>query len=240
MDPEILIFKTPLEAAAACGVRSLEILQQARGERGSASVAVSGGSTPRMMFDDMASQTFDWSAIDIFQVDERCVPPDHAQSNFRMLRETLLRNGAILQSRVHRIEGERAPAEAALEYSAEIRRSFGLTAGALPTFDLIQRGMGADAHTASLFPGDKLIEDRTGIAAAVENASLEKSMQHRATLLRGVLEQARHTFCLVAGADKAEALRVVLRSPFNPVKWPSQIASAGMVWFVDEAAASKL
>jgi 6-phosphogluconolactonase len=240
MDPQILIFNSPREAAAACGVRSLGILDQARRERGFASIAVSGGSTPRMMFEDMAQRGFDWQGIDIFQVDERCVPPDHAQSNFKMLRDALLNGAAIDESRVHRIQGELAPEESAREYVAEVRRCFGLGEDALPVFDLIQRGMGSDAHTASLFPGEPLIADRAGIAAAVENMNLEKSMQKRVTLLRGVLEQARYTLCLATGAEKAEPLRLVLRTAFEPMKLPAQIASANMVWFVDKAAAAKL
>ena len=203
-------------------------------------MAVSGGGTPRMMFEDMAQRGFDWRGIDIFQVDERCVPPDHAQSNFRMLREALLDRAEIDESRVHRIKGELAPAESALEYSDDIRRYFGLGVGALPVFDLVQRGMGPDAHTASLFPGEPQIADRAGIAAAVENKGLEKSIQKRVTLLRGVLEQARNTLCLATGAEKAEALRLVLRTGFNPMKLPAQIVSANMVWFVDQAAAAQL
>ncbi len=240
MDPEILIFNTPREAAVACGVRSLGILEQARRERGSATIAVSGGSTPRMMFEDMAKRPFDWSGIDIFQVDERCVPPDHAESNYRMLRETLLSVAPIEETRVHRVKGELPPEEAAREYVEELRRFFKLGAGELPVFDLIQRGMGTDAHTASLFPGEKLIEDRAGIAAAVQNTRLEKSMQNRVTLLRGVLERARHTLCLATGEDKAEPLRRVLRTDFDPVQVPSQIASPDLVWFVDKAAISRL
>jgi 6-phosphogluconolactonase len=111
---------------------------------------------------------------------------------------------------------------------------------ALPVFDLIQRGMGSDAHTASLFPGEPLIGDRTGIAAAVENTKLEKSMQKRVTLLRGVLEQARYTLCLATGAEKAEPLRLVLKTGFDPMRLPAQIASANTIWFVDTAAAAKL
>jgi 6-phosphogluconolactonase len=240
VDPQILIFNTPREAAVACGVRSLGILEQARRERGSATIAVSGGSTPRMMFEDMAKRPFDWSGIDIFQVDERCVPPDHVQSNYRMLREALLSVAPIEETRVHRVKGELPPEEAAREYVEELRRFFQLSAGELPVFDLIQRGMGTDAHTASLFPGEKLIEDRAGIAAAVQNTGLEKSMQNRVTLLRGVLERARHTLCLATGEDKAEPLRRVLRTDFDPVHVPSQIASADLVWFVDKAAASRL
>jgi 6-phosphogluconolactonase len=237
MDPSILIFDDAQGAAEACGDRILEILDKARRERGWAMLAVSGGSTPRLMFQAMAKRSFDWSNVQIFQVDERCVPPDHALSNFRMTRESLLDSAGLDVNQFHRVRGELAPEEAARLYVEEIRRSFTLAPGELPVFDAIQRGMGPDAHTASLFPGEPLIGDRTGIAAAVY---VEKMMQHRVTLLRGVLERARHTLCLVTGAEKAEALRKVLKGPFDPLNVPSQIASPDTVWYIDKSAGSKL
>lgn len=237
MDSSILIFDHPQRAAEACGDRILEILDQARRDRGSATLAVSGGSTPRLMFEAMAKRPFDWQDIQIFQVDERCVPPDHESSNFRMTQESLLSAVAIDESRFHRIRGELAPEEAARLYVEDIRRSFNLAPDELPVFDAIQRGMGPDAHTASLFPGEPLIGDRSGIAAAVY---VEKLRQHRVTLLPGVLERARHTLCLATGVEKAEALRKVLRGPLDPFSIPSQIASPDTVWYVDRSAAAKL
>jgi len=237
MDSPVLIFDDPQAAAEACGDRILEILAQARRERGSAAIAVSGGSTPRLMFEAMAKRPFDWRNIEIFQVDERCVPPDHELSNFRMIRESLLSPVAIDESRFHRIRGESAPEEAARLYGDEIRRSLKPGPGELPVFDAIQRGMGPDAHTASLFPGEPLIGDRTGIAAAVY---VEKLKQHRVTLLPGMLGRARHTLCLATGEEKAEALRKVLRGPVDPLNIPSQIASPDTVWYIDRSAAAKL
>jgi 6-phosphogluconolactonase len=237
MDPAILIFDTPQAAAEACGERTLEILNEARRERGAATLAVSGGSTPRIMFQSMGRKPFDWAAVEIFQVDERCVPPDHELSNFRMTREALLDRAPGSASRFHRVKGELDPAEAARIYANELRESFSLSDGELPAFDVIQRGMGPDGHTASLFPREPLIENRTDIAAAVW---VEKMKQHRVTLLPGVLERARHTLCLVTGDDKAEALHQVLRGPFNPRQIPAQIRSAGTVWYIDRSAGGKL
>ncbi|HVY91383.1 MAG TPA: 6-phosphogluconolactonase, partial [Bryobacteraceae bacterium] len=197
-----------------------------------AMLAVSGGSTPRLMFQSMARRPFDWNGVQLFWVDERMVPPDDSQSNYRMTRESLLDSIRIPASNVHRIAGESAPAEAAAAYVAEIRRVFGLSGDELPVFDVVQRGMGPDMHTASLFPGEPLIENRTDIAGAVW---VEKMKQHRVTLLRGVLERARQTLCLVSGEDKAAALRSVLREPPDPMRRPSQIESAAMAWYVDEA-----
>jgi len=241
MDPAILIFETSQAAAEACGDRILDILGQARQVRGVATLAVSGGSTPRLMFQSMARRSFDWSRVRIYQVDERCVPPDDEQSNFRMIRESLLAGGLskaqISESQFHRVQGELPPAEAARLYEEDIRRTMSLAPGELPVFDVIQRGMGPDAHTASLFPGEPLIADRTGITAAVW---VEKMKQHRVTLLRGVLERARHTLCLATGAEKADALHAVLRGPFDPSHVPSQIASPDTAWYIDKAAAAKL
>jgi 6-phosphogluconolactonase len=237
MSSEIRKCDTAVSAAEACGAAIFELLDQARRERGSATVAFSGGSTPKIMFEWMTGRHFDWSGIDIFQVDERCVPVEDSQSNFRMMRESLLTGAGISPERVHRVKTELAPEEAASEYAAEIARTFALPEGVLPVFDVIQRGMGPDAHTASLFPGEPLIKDRAGIAAAVW---VEKFHQHRVTLLPGVLEGARHTVCLVSGADKAPALKQVLDGPLDPLSAPSQIASAEMVWFVDHGAAADL
>jgi 6-phosphogluconolactonase len=242
MDPSILIFDDPPAAAKACGDEILDILEKARRERGRAMLAVSGGSTPRLMFQAMAKRSFDWSNVQVFQVDERCVPPDHELSNFRMTREALLDSAGIEENQFHRIRGELAPEDASRLYVEDIRQSFNLAPGELPVFDAIQRGMGPDAHTASLFPGEPLIRDRTGIAAAVyvEKAYVEKMMQHRVTLLPGVLERARHTLCLATGDEKAEALRQVLRGAFDPVNVPSQIKSADTVWYIDKKAGAKL
>jgi 6-phosphogluconolactonase len=235
--PRILKYPAPREAAEACGARTFELLEAARRARGAASLAVSGGSTPRIMFEWMAKQPFDWSGVHIFPVDERCVPPGHQQSNYRMLRESLLDAAQIPEEQVHRVLGERDPADAARLYIETIRGILNLGPNELPAFDVIQRGMGPDAHTASLFPGEPAINDRTGLAAALW---VEKMQQHRVTLLRGVLEKAKTTLLLVSGPDKAEALHHVLRDPFDPLRFPCQIASPEMNWYIDEAAASQI
>lgn len=231
MDPKILIFPGPQAAAEACGDVTLKLLAQAKLDRGTATLAVSGGTTPKIMFRHMAKFGFDWSGVKLFQVDERCVPIDDSQSNYRMIRESLLEPAGIREEQFCRVRTELPPVEAALDYAAEIRRLLGDS----PVFDVIQRGMGPDAHTASLFPGEALIADRTGIAAAVW---VEKFKQHRVTLLPGVLERARHTLCLATGAEKAEALRAVLRGPQDLTRVPSQVASPDMAWYVDEPAAA--
>jgi 6-phosphogluconolactonase len=229
------IFRSPdaRTAAVACGGRTLELLDAARRARGVAMLAISGGSTPRVMFENWAASGFDWNGVELFWVDERMAPPDNAQSNFRMTRESFLDAVQFPPAQLHRIEGELPPSEAGAKYVAEIRRVFGLRGSDLPVFDVIQRGMGPDMHTASLFPGEPLIGDVTGIAASLW---VPKMNQHRVTLLPGVLRRARQTLCLVSGADKAAGLRQVLNDPPDIFSRPAQIASPEMSWYVDEPA----
>ena len=219
-------------AALACGRRILEWLGTAISERNRAMLAISGGSSPQPMFEMFAGAGFPWDCVQLFWVDERCVPIGDPQSNFRFVREAWLAPGRFPQANIHRVRTDLPPAGAARAYAEEIRAAFGLTGPALPVFDVIHRGMGPDAHTASLFPGEPLIANRDDIAAAVY---VEKMKQWRVTLLPGVLEAARNTAILAAGSDKAEALSAVLEGGFDPMRYPAQIASregSHAVWFV--------
>jgi 6-phosphogluconolactonase len=226
------------QAAAACGRQILEWLDQAIAERGQASLAISGGSSPRSMFEMFARTRFRWDQVHLFWVDERAVPPTDSQSNFKLADDAWLEPARFPGSNVHRIEAELPAPTAAARYSVALTEFFKLEAGQMPRFDAIHRGMGPDAHTASLFPGEPLIEDRSGLAAAVW---VEKFKQWRVTLLPGVLEAARHTAMLVTGADKAQALSAVLSGPYDPMRYPAQIAMGkpdAVRWFVDAAAAA--
>jgi 6-phosphogluconolactonase len=175
----------------------------------------------------------------LFFVDERCVRPTDTASNYKLACDNLIAHVPIPEGNVHRIVGEMAPAEAAERYTAEIRAFFGLGEDGMPQFDIVHRGMGPDAHTASLFPGDPLIDDHAGIAAST---FATKFNQWRVTLLPGVLQAARNTVFLVAGEDKVEALRAVFHEKYDPKRFPSQLGNAGdsVAWFLDEAAAKGL
>ena len=234
---DVRIRDTAEQSAQACGTYILQELEEVLKLRPRAVVAISGGTSPKPLFSFLAKADFDWPRVHFFWVDERCVPPDNDQSNFRMTRESLLEAVRIPQDQIHRIQGELRPDEAARLYEEDIRRTLGTPAGELPVFDLVQQGMGPDAHTASLFPGEPLIEDRTRAVAAVW---VEKFKQHRVTLLPGVLERARHKLLLVTGAEKADALLAVMHGPRNPLQFPSQIIAADAVWYTDKGATSKL
>ncbi len=235
MSHDVRQFADAEAAATACATQILDWLREVLENRGLASLAISGGSSPRGMFEIFARTRFEWERVHLFWVDERAVPPSDAQSNFKFAQDAWLRPGNFPAPNVHRVLAELDPAEAASRYTQDIQQFFGLSAGELPHFDVIHRGIGPDAHTASLFPGEPLIKDRSGIAAAVW---VEKFKQWRITLLPGVLLAARHTALLVAGADKTGALRSALSEPSDPLQYPAQIASGpGAVWFVDAAAA---
>jgi 6-phosphogluconolactonase len=234
------IYEDPQETSAACAIKILSLLEESLAGAPAASLAISGGSTPKLLFGELAKAHFDWSRVHLFWVDERGVPPTDAQSNYKLAKEHLIDAAGIPASNVHRIQAELEPETAARLYAEDIRSFFGLEPGAFPAFDIIHRGMGPDAHTASLFPGEPLIDDHRNLVAA---AYVEKFHQWRITLLTGVLEAARNTIMLVAGGDKAEPLRTVLHEPYDPKQYPVQIGThdgRNVLWFLDKAAARLL
>jgi 6-phosphogluconolactonase len=232
VNPDILTFPDAGAAAEACGDAILRSLESSIRARGVATLAVSGGSSPKMMFDSMAKSGFEhWSSVHLFWVDERSVPPDHEQSNFRMTREHLIEPAGIRN--VHRIPAELPPDHAARSYAEDIRVHFG--SEGVPVFDVVHLGIGPDAHTASLFPGEALIEDREGIAAAVY---VEKIPQWRITLLPAAILAAREVFVLAAGADKKHALQQILHAPDAHVEYPGQIVrlrQKAPIFYLDNA-----
>jgi 6-phosphogluconolactonase len=203
-------------------------------------VALSGGSTPRATYVLLASDEFaarvDWSRVYIFWGDERCVPPDHPDSNYRMAREALLDKIPIPTGNVHRIRGEWPPDQAAVAYQAELE----VVLGAGGRFDLILLGMGVDGHTASLFPGTAAMHEQTRWVVA---HYVDKLSMWRITLTPVVINAAAHVTFMVSGAGKAERLREVLAGPYQPDILPAQIVrppDGRLLWLVDAAAAIHL
>jgi 6-phosphogluconolactonase len=238
-EPQLRIAGTKEDSARDCSRFILEALAEALRNSPQATLAISGGSTPKLLFAEMARAAFDWSKVHIFWVDERCVPPTDSQSNFKLANETLLEAAKIPLLNIHRIYGELQPEEGAARYNTEIKAFFTLGDGQMPVFDILHRGMGPDAHTASLFPGEPLIANRTGIAAHVW---VEKMKMDRVTLLPAVLLAAKQTVLQVSGDEKAEAVRQVLKEPEDYFRYPCQIASRDgkAVWFLDRPAAAML
>ena len=240
MSSHTYVYPGPAEVSSACAARILALLSAALEHQERATLAVSGGSTPKLMFADFVKAKMDWSRVHLFWVDERGVPPTDPQSNYKMTKEAFLDPAGLPESNVHRIRAELPAEEAAHLYADELRKVFGLTGGEFPRFDIVHQGMGPDAHTASLFPGEPRIDDRENLVAALY---VEKMKQWRITLLPGVLLAARTTIALIAGADKAEPLRAVLDGTYDPKKYPMQLVTRSenqVLWFLDRPAASLL
>jgi 6-phosphogluconolactonase len=209
----------------------------AQAERGMFHVALSGGSTPRAMFKRLAAEPhrsgIDWARVSVYWGDERAVAPKDSASNYRMARESLLRHVPIPAAQVHRIEGERDPAAAAADYEERLRKIW--PNAPFPVFDLVFLGMGADGHTASLFPHTDVLDEQTAWVAAVNVPQLDA---WRITLTAPVLNAAHMAVFLVAGADKAARLESVLGRKQHPHDQPAQLIhpQGVLLWLIDEAA----
>jgi 6-phosphogluconolactonase len=217
---------------------------------GAAFVALSGGSTPRGLHALLADPLepfrarVPWPRLHVFWGDERPVPPDHPDSNYRMAHDTLLGRVPIPPAHVHRVAGEDPdPTTAAARYARDLRETFathGRLEAGWPRFDLAILGLGADGHTASLFPGTDAVHEATHLVAAPWVAKLDS---HRITLTPPVLNRADTVLFLVTGSDKAETLAAVLEGPSRPDAYPSQAIrpeTGALLWLVDRAAAARL
>ncbi|MDE3188020.1 MAG: 6-phosphogluconolactonase [Acidobacteriota bacterium] len=236
--------------AAALARRAAQYFVEMAGEsvaaRGQARIAISGGSTPRAAFALLADpgqpwrSHMPWDKLELFWVDERCVPPDHPDSNFRMTREAMLDHVPLRPEQIHRMEGELAPEAAAARYESELRNSFRLEGAESPRFDLIALGMGDDGHTASLFPHTEALHEMGRLVTA--NHVPQKDTW-RITLTWPVINHARSVFFLIGGAEKAAVLHDVFTGPRDPERLPSQLIwpSGGILTLIlDKAAAALL
>jgi 6-phosphogluconolactonase len=223
-----------------------EMANEAVEAYGRARIAISGGSTPRAAFALLADPAepwrsrMPWDKLDVYWVDERLVPPDNADSNYRMTREALLDHVPLHPSQIHRMEGELDPEAAAAHYESELRRNFRLEGAESPRFDLVALGLGDDGHTASLFPHTKALHEINRLVVA--NHVPQKDTW-RITLTWPVINHARSVFFLVAGSDKATVLNEVFTGPQDPERLPSQLiwpASDILTLMLDQAAAALL
>jgi len=209
-------------------------------------VALSGGSTPKTLYtllatDPVLRAQLPWDKTQFFFGDERHVPPDHQDSNFRMANESMLSKVPIKLEQIHRIKAENSDAEkAALEYEQDLRSSFKLGSGQLPRFDLFLVGMGDEGHTLSLFPGTKALHDNGRL---VMRNWVGKFYADRITMTAPVANNAAMVIFMVTKADKAPALKAVLEGPHEPEQLPSQLfqpTNGKLLWLVDKDAATML
>ena len=240
------VWDTAAEVAAAGAERFADAAVNAVKARGVARVAISGGSTPKAMFALLADRSkpffarVPWEKLQLFWVDERCVPPTDPQSNYGMTKAALLDHVPLRAEQVFRMEGELDPEVAAARYEAAVRTAFRLEGAELPQYDFIQLGMGANMHTASLFPHTAALHELGRICVA--NDVREVNMW-RLTHTFPALNRGREVLFLIEKADKAEPLRDVLLGGYDPEQKPAQLIrpdSGKLEFLLDAAAAEKL
>ena len=240
MNGRLEVFRSPEALLQAAAERIVACLREAILTEGKASFALSGGTTPRGVYELLGAEQYrsrlDWRKIHLFWSDERCVGPTMPESNFRMANKSLIRNVPIPSRNIHRIRGELEPREAAYESEADIRRFFGLNEGDFPRFSLVLLGLGEDGHTASLFPETEVLNEEHRIVSEVYVKTLAAS---RVTLTIPAINSAAAAIFLVSGRTKAGILRAVLEER-NP-RYPAQFVkpdNGQLFWLVDNEAAS--
>ncbi len=243
MNPPIVIFPDLDSLSLAAAKQFSDTVQTAIKQRGQALVALSGGSTPVRLFHKLAAAPFaeqiPWEAVHFFWCDERCVPPDDPESNFGQANQDLFRPLNLPSENLHRIAGELDPERAVLVYT-ETLHQFKAPGLNWPIFDLVLLGLGADGHTASLFPGVHLPEQTPVLAVT---ADYQGRPACRITLTPLVLNSARRVIFMVAGAEKAKAVKQALLDPPDPLRYPAQRIQplhGALDWLVDVAAAENL
>ncbi|MHB8216837.1 MAG: 6-phosphogluconolactonase [Candidatus Sulfotelmatobacter sp.] len=244
MPADIRRLTTPQDLFQAAGEEVIRVATEAVAQRGRFTIALSGGSTPRNLYTLIAanaSASLPWGQVFFFWGDERHVPPDDPDSNYRMAREALLSKIPIPPANVFPVPAENPDAAAAAEaYEQTVKKFFALREGELPRFDLILLGMGPDGHTASLFPETAALQEKSRLVVA---NWVDKLKASRITFTLPVLNAARCVAFLVSGVDKAAVLHEVLEGNALPEKYPSKLvqpSNGKLIWFVDRAAASQL
>ncbi len=242
----IKVSSTPAELATAAATLFANSAMQAVRTRGHARIAISGGSTPKAMFELLADpqqpylNDIPWAQLQLFWVDERCVGPDDPESNYGMTRAAMLSKVPLPDANVHRMEGELDPAEAASRYESEIRNAFKLEGAETPTFDLLLLGLGPDGHTASLFPHTEGLNEMARICIA--NHVPQKDTW-RMTLTWPVITQGREAAFLIEGKEKTDMVRTVFTGAYDPDTYPAQLirpANGQLTLLLDTAAAAEL
>jgi 6-phosphogluconolactonase len=241
---EIRTLTTPQELFAAAAEEVVRTANEAVAQRGRFTIALAGGSTPKSLYNLLATNartTLPWDRMFFFWGDERHVPPTDPESNYRMAEEAMLSKIPVAAGNVFRIKTENPDASAAAaDYEQTLKKFFTLEPGQFPSFDLILLGMGPDGHTASLFPGTAALQEKSRLVVA---NWVEKMKTHRITLTLPVLNAGRCVTFLVSGTDKATVLRAVLEENVPPEQYPAKLVKPNdgkLIWLIDRGAASQL
>jgi 6-phosphogluconolactonase len=234
--PQIKVLPDPNAIAHEAAERIVALAQASIRLRDGFAISLSGGSTPKALYELLATAVFrdriDWTKVEVFFGDERCVPPDHHDSNYRMAREAMLSKVPIPGDNIYRIRGEIEPEKAAIEYGQMLKEKF---ADGGP--DLVLLGMGDDGHTASLFPGTEALKETKHRCVSVY---VKKFDAWRVTMTAPFINRADNVIVLVAGVSKAPVAQQVLEGPPDPQRLPIQLiqpASGKVTWLMDVAAA---
>ncbi len=244
MNYNIIIFKTREELAGELAGMILEMVRSVTNTKKAFNIALSGGSTPGILFKQLAASRENfhrktWEKVNFFWVDERCVPPESAESNYRMTNETLLRKLQISPGNIFRMKGENDPKEEAKRYSSLLSMQLPQE-NKFPVFDLILLGMGGDGHTASIFPNQMNLLSSEEICAIAYHP---ETGQARITLTGNVINNAKQVFFLVTGEDKAITLEKIIGKGSSDRQFPASCINPAhgiLKWFLDDKAASKL
>lgn len=241
---KILTYHSQEEMISSAAAQFISIGLAAIQDRGQFSVTLSGGNTPKPLYEILASpdaDSLDWDMVHFFWGDERCVPPDHPDSNFNQANQVLLRPRSIKDENIHRIKIELQPKETARQYQEEILSYF---QGNIPRFDLVLLGMGSDGHTASLFPGSELVVgDLPSEDCLVASNWVPKLDAWRITFTHHLINIAHNVLFLVSGENKAKVLKSVLEGPSDHKLYPSQLIDpdeGNLTWHIDHEAAAEL
>jgi 6-phosphogluconolactonase len=243
VNPDVRIFADLAALSQAAAALFVDACTAAVIARGRALVALSGGGTPLKLYELLARPPYaglvDWPHVHIFWGDERCVPPEDLQSNYRQSHDALLLRVPLPRENIHRVDGAREPDDAAIAYALTLK-GFAEPPLSWPRFDLVLLGMGDDGHTASLFPGSAV--EMVGATAAI-TAAYQGRPANRVTLTPPVFNAARRVLFLVSGESKSQAISDVLYGDFRPALLPAQRirpVDGDLIWMLDQAAANRL
>ncbi len=241
MTPDVRVFPDPARASRALAAELVEQIRIATEQQGRCTLVLSGGSTPRPLYERLATRYVDaipWALLHVFWGDERYAPPASDESNLRMAREALLSRVPIPAANVHPMPTDHDdPEDAARAYEEMLRSFFG---GEIPRFDVVLLGLGADGHTASLFPGSSAVDEKDRWVAA---SKAPAAPRHRLTLTLPVLNRAARVHFIVVGERKAEVVRRILKEPPDAVRYPASAVRPtedALTWWLDRAAARGL
>lgn len=241
LNAQVRVFQDLEALSRSAAELFINLARQSIAKRGRFAVALSGGSSPKPVYSLLGlppcRDAVSWPKVDLFWADERCVPPDHPESNYKLVFDSLLSNISIPGANIHRVKGEGEPGKAAKDYEEDLQKFFGSLV--VPAFDLIILGAGEDGHTASLFPGSPALQEATRLAFPVY---LERPKRDRVTLTLPALNNASYILFLATGHAKSDVVSEILEGN-NSQQFPAGLVrpvNGEVAWFIDREAAEKL